>query len=115
MRRLSEIDLANVGALSPDERRSALWRINLKNPKVNYQPTRRAEPDIFNARGELFGQAHAADLDALKERIRKDPFTRNEPTERANVEVTECLHHYAVLNRIQARRYHIAPFVLSGA
>jgi hypothetical protein len=87
----------------------------LKNPKVNYQPTRRKQPDIFNARGDLLGQAREADLEALKECIRKDPFTRNDATEKANLEVTECLHYYAVVNRIQARRYHISPFVLQGA
>jgi hypothetical protein len=115
MRRLSEIDLANAAALPAGERHAALRRVNLKSPKVNYQPTRRKQPDIFNARGDLFGQAREADLEALKECIRKDPFTRNDATEKANLEVTECLHHYAVVNRIQARRYHISPFILQGA
>lgn len=100
MRRLPEIDLANTGALPPNERYAALWRINLKNPTVNYRPTRRAEPDIFNARGDLLGQARVADLEAIKQRIKKDPFTRNEPTERANLEVAECLHQFAVVNGI---------------
>jgi hypothetical protein len=81
---------------------------------VNYRPTRRAEPDIFNARGELLGRAREADLETIKQRIRKDPFTRNEPTERANLEVSECLHGFAVANGIQARRYYISPFVLPG-
>jgi hypothetical protein len=115
MRRLPETDLANTGALAPDERYAALWRVNLNTPKVTYQPTRRHEADIFNARGELLAEAREADFEIIKELIRRDRFTKNEPTERANIEVTECLHNFAVSNRIQARRYPISPFVLSGA
>jgi hypothetical protein len=70
MRRLPEIDLANTGALPLDERHGALWRINLKNPVVNYHPARRALPDIFNARGELLGHAQETDREAIKQRIR---------------------------------------------
>jgi hypothetical protein len=83
--------------------------------KVNYQPVRHSEPDIFNARGELLGEAREADLEVIKDRIRRDRATRNEATERANLEVAECLHERAIKKRIQARRYHISPFVLSGA
>jgi hypothetical protein len=65
MRRLPETDLANTAALPIGERHPALRRINLKNPIVNYRPTRRREPDIFNARGELFNLAQQADLRRL--------------------------------------------------
>jgi hypothetical protein len=115
MRRLPETDLANTASLPLGERHHALWRVNLKHPMVNYRPTRRHEPDIFNGRGELFREAQQADLETIKELIRKDRFTRNEATERANIEVAECLHDFAVKSRIQARRYHISPFVLTGA
>jgi hypothetical protein len=115
MRRLPETDLANTAALPLGERQSALWRINLKNPTVNYRPTRRREPDIFNGRAELFGQAQEADLETIKRLIRKDPFTRNAATERANIEVSECLHDFAIKSRIRARRYYISPFVLPAA
>jgi hypothetical protein len=115
MRRLSETDLANIGALPLSERRDALWRLNLKRPPVNYQPARRREPDIFNGLGDLLGKAREADLTLIEDRIRRDPATRNDATEKANLEVARCLHEYAVKHRIRARRYHFLPFVLPGA
>src|SRR5262249_46176426 len=36
-------------------------------------------------------------------------------TERANLEVAECLHRYAVSTGIHAKRYYISPFVLPSA
>jgi hypothetical protein len=115
MRHLHETDLANTAVLPVAEQPEALRRVTSKAPPVNYRPLRRKAPDIFNAIGDLIGEARPGDIESIRERIRRDSFTRNEATKRANIEAAESLHGYAIEHGIRARRYLIPPFNLPGA
>jgi hypothetical protein len=62
----------------------------------------------------LFGSAEPTHLDQIRRRIIA-LSRRGDEEATANLEVTECLHKYAVDNNVRARRYDISPYNLSSA
>jgi hypothetical protein len=113
MSRLPDTDLANAAALPIAERHASLRRVKVKGVvTINYWPTKRRQPDIFNVRGSLLGDARAVDLEKILRDIGRE--CKNPKMEQANREVVTCLHAWAVANSVFARRYFIRPFQLSG-
>lgn len=114
IRRIPETDLANIGPMEVELKYRALRVLKEGWGPFSYEPTKLTTPDIFNAQPELFGSAEPTDLDQIRQRI--IALSRRGVEEAtANLEVTECLHRYAVDNNVRARQYDISPYNLSSA
>lgn len=71
-------------------------------------------PDTLNAGTELFGRAEPTSLEQIRKRI-VSLSRRGAEEAAANLEVTECLHAWAIDNNVWAKQYDISPYNLSGA
>ena len=114
IRRIPETDLANIGPMEIELKYRALRVLKEGWGPFSYDPTKLTAPDTFNAQPELFGTAEPTHLDQIRRRIIA-LLRRGDEEATANLEVTECLHKYAVDNNVRARRYDISPYNLSSA
>jgi hypothetical protein len=106
--------LANIGPMDVELKYRALQVLKEGWGPFSYDPTKLTAPDTFNAQLELFGAAEPTSLDQIRRRIIA-LSRRGDEEATANLEVTECLHKYAVDNNVRAKRYDISPYNLSGA
>jgi len=113
IRPLPAIDLANVAALPRPDRLPALRTFKAGSPRFSYRPVRRAAPDIFNAQSDLLGAIPPTPFDKIRHGIKANATSDDEIN--ANVGVAQCLYDFATTNNVRAKRYHIAPFRLSGS
>ena len=114
IRRIPETDLANICTLPADVQHRALRQLKAGWGPFSYDPTKQTTPDIFNAETELFGRAEPTAIERIQERIIA-LSSRGEEEANANLEVTRCLHEFAIEKSVRARRYYIPPYNLSSA
>jgi hypothetical protein len=113
IRPLPAIDLANIAALPRPDRLPALRAFKAGSPRFSYRLVRLAAPDIFNAQSDLLGTIPPTDFEKIRHRIEANGTTPDEI--KANIEVAESLHAYAIDKLVRAKKHYIAPFQLSGA
>ncbi len=114
MRRIPETDLANIGPMEVEFKYRALRSLKAGWGPFSYDPTKQTAPDTLNARLELFGRAEPTSLAQIRRRI-VSLSRRGDEEAAANLEVTECLHKFAIERNVWARRYNISPYNLSSA
>jgi hypothetical protein len=111
--RIPETDLANICALPIDFRHRALRQLRDGWGPFSYDPTKRISLDTLNAGTELFGRAKPTNIEQIRKRI--IAISRRGVEEAtANLEVTECLHQWAIKDNVWAKQYYISPYTLSG-
>lgn len=114
IRPIPATDLANICPLPIDLQFRSLRSLKAGWGPFSYDPTKRAAPDTFNAGTELFGYAQPTSLEQLRKRVIAE-CRRGDEEIAANLEVTECLHRFAVDNIVRAKLVDIAPYTLSSA
>lgn len=113
IRRIPETDLANIAPLENELKYRALRMLKEGWGPFSYDPTKQTAPDTFNAQMDLFGRAEPTTLDQIRRRI-ISLSRRGDEEAAANLEVTECLHRFAVERNVWAKRYDILPYNLSS-
>lgn len=105
-RRLSEIDLARIAVLAPDEQRHRLRKLKVGYPPHTYHPLRNCVPDIANMHGDLLRVLPRTPWDKIEARLREDSKSANEFD--FNRAVALALHDHLRGINAQSRRKQIA-------
>jgi len=111
IRPLSEIDLARVAPLPPDQKRRALEQIRYGHPPHSYAPVRACFSDLLNVRpGGLVGALPRTPWEKIKDTISKR--SKSDSEQDANLRVAEGLFDYAEQHALAGRHHEIFPLAL---
>ena len=107
---LSEIDLARVCPLPPDQKRNALEQIRLGHPPYSYAPVRGNISDVLNVRAGMVGALPRVPWEKIAREIRRR--SRSDAEEKANLRVGRGLFDYVEERGITGRHHEIFPLAL---
>ena len=110
IRPLPDLDLARIGPLPSDQKRTALKQMKLGHPPYSYQPMRRAMLDILNVEAGPLGVVPRAPWEQVGDRITKASKTTEEAE--ANLAVAMALYGYATAENIAGRRHDFFPLAI---
>ena len=110
IRRLSEIDLARIGPLEPDEKRHRLRMLKAGRPPHTYNPLRASLGDILNLQPEMFGGGEYTAWSQISADIKKRSVSDDEA--KFNLAVAESLYDFGVEQKILSYRKPIAPWAV---
>lgn len=104
---LSDTDLARLGALSDDMKRSALRQMKSGFSTFSYKPVKSAFSDIFNVQLGMFGPVSPTPWAVLEAQLTKACKAGAEL--RNNLQVGKALHDYATSRNIKGRHHDFFP------
>jgi len=108
IRRLSEIDLARIGPLDPEEKRRRLRLLKQGRPPHTYNPLRAVVGDILNLQPELFAGGVYTPWAQISDGICKR--AASDPEKKFNLAVAEALYDFGVQRQVMSYGKPIPPW-----